>query len=173
VTTAEDRSSPRYLEDIKAGDEISPVTFGPMSSAHLMRWSAAIENWHRVHYDFRFATGHDGLPDNLVNGSLKQHLVIQAFRRWLGPTGWLARLSIRFVGMDIVDDVLTIGGEVLEGREIDGLGYVHASVRIVNSRGIESTTGFAVAAVPLSPSSVGVPYPFPGLPAPVADEWGR
>jgi acyl dehydratase len=173
VATGDQLPSPRYLEDIKVGDEVTPVTFGPMSAAHLMRWSAAIENWHRVHYDFRFATGHDGLPDNLVNGSLKQHLVIQGFRRWLGPTGWLARLSIRFVGMDIVGDALTIGGEVLEGREIDGLGYVNASVRIINSRGVETTKGFAVAAVPLSPSSARVPYPFPGLPTAVADEWGR
>jgi acyl dehydratase len=173
VTTGEKLSSSRYFADIRVGDEITAVTFGPMSTAHLMRWSAAIENWHRVHYDFRFATEHDGLPDNVVNGSLKQHLVIQGLRRWLGPTGWLARLSIRFVGMDIVGDALTVGGEVLAGREIDGLGYIHTSVRVRNSRGVESTRGFAVAAVPLSPSSASVPYPFPGLPADVADEWGR
>jgi hydroxyacyl-ACP dehydratase HTD2-like protein with hotdog domain len=35
---------------------------GTISTAHIMRWSAAVENWHRIHYDHRFATEHDKLP---------------------------------------------------------------------------------------------------------------
>ena len=37
-----------------------------------MRWSAAMENWHKIHYDLPFATGHDRLPGLLINGSLQQ-----------------------------------------------------------------------------------------------------
>ncbi len=67
-----------------------------------MRWSAAIENWHRIHYDQRFAVEHDGLPDLLVNGSWKQHFLVQLMREWLEPQGWLARIKINFRGMDLV-----------------------------------------------------------------------
>ena len=38
-----------YFEDVNVGDEIPPLVKGPMSPAHLMRWSSAIENWHRIH----------------------------------------------------------------------------------------------------------------------------
>ena len=66
---------------------------GPLSPLHLMRFSAAIENWHRIHYDERFAVEHDGLPGLLVSGSWKQHLVAQMVRGWLGPDGWLGPSS--------------------------------------------------------------------------------
>ena len=44
---------------------------------HLMRWSAAMENWHRIHYDRTFAQEHDKLADILINGSLKQQFILQ------------------------------------------------------------------------------------------------
>ena len=50
---------------------------GPFTTAHLMRWSAAMENWHKIHYDLPFATGHDKLPGLLINGSLKQQFIAQ------------------------------------------------------------------------------------------------
>lgn len=59
----------RFFEDIAVDEQLPPLTKGPLTSIHLMRWSAAIENWHRVHYDHRYATEHDGVPDILVNGS--------------------------------------------------------------------------------------------------------
>ena len=49
----------RYFDDVKVGDELTPVEKGPISPAHVMRWSASSENWHRIHYDYPFSTGHD------------------------------------------------------------------------------------------------------------------
>jgi hydroxyacyl-ACP dehydratase HTD2-like protein with hotdog domain len=76
-----------YFEDIAVGDSLAPVVKGPMTTAHIMRWSAAMENWHRIHYDWRFATQHDGLPDVLVNGSWKQHVLVQLLKDGLGNNG--------------------------------------------------------------------------------------
>jgi hydroxyacyl-ACP dehydratase HTD2-like protein with hotdog domain len=28
-------------------------------TTRIVRWSAAVENWHRIHYDLPFATGHE------------------------------------------------------------------------------------------------------------------
>ena len=47
------------FEDVKIGDEITPLVKGPMSPVHLMRWSAAMENWHRIHYDETFTKEHE------------------------------------------------------------------------------------------------------------------
>ena len=66
------------FEDVAVGDELPALVRGPLTSTHVMRWSAAIENWHRIHYDQPFAVGHDGLPGLLINGSFKQHLLVAA-----------------------------------------------------------------------------------------------
>ena len=60
---------------------------GPITPSHLVRWAAAMENWHRIHFDWRYATAHDGLPDVVVNGSWKQHVLLQLVTDWAGEAG--------------------------------------------------------------------------------------
>ena len=76
-------------EDVDIGSEIPFLTKGPMTTPHLMRWSSAIENFHKIHYDAPFAMGHDKLPGLLVNGSLKQQFLMQLLTQWVGTTGWV------------------------------------------------------------------------------------
>jgi hydroxyacyl-ACP dehydratase HTD2-like protein with hotdog domain len=89
VTGIADRTSPRgrAFEDIAVGDALTPLTRGPLTPVHLVRWSAAIENWHRIHYDQPFATDHDGLQSLLINGSWKQHFAVQMVRTWRPAPG--------------------------------------------------------------------------------------
>jgi hypothetical protein len=149
------------FEDVSVGTEVTPIERGPMSPIHLMRWSAAIENWHRIHYDWRFATGHDGLPDVLINGSWKQHLLVQLMRGWLGSDGWLWQLSYQFRKMDAAGSILTAHGTVTEIREFDGFGVVHCEIGIRNSTlDADSTVGWARGALPYRDGPA-VPYPFP------------
>ena len=108
-----------------------------------MRWSAAIENWHRIHYDQPFAVDHDGLPGLLINGSFKQHVLVQLMRAWLEPAGWLARIQMSFRGMDLVGDTLTAVGRVVETTAHDAFGLVVCEIAIRNQRGEEGTTGGA------------------------------
>ncbi len=150
----------RPYEDVTVGEVIPPLVHGPLSPMHLMRWSAATENWHRIHYDWRFATEHDGLPDVLVNGSLKQHFLIQLMRGWLGYDGWLWWLSYRFASMDRAWDTLTVTGTVTDKREYEGFGVVRCELAVTNSRGEVSTTGAARGALPYRDGPA-VPYPFP------------
>jgi len=62
----------RYYEDAKPGELVGPVNYGPMTIMHLVRWCAAMENWHRIHYDYLFCREHEGLPGPVINGSWKQ-----------------------------------------------------------------------------------------------------
>jgi acyl dehydratase len=152
------------FEDVAAGDELPKLIRGPLTTTHVMRWSAAIENWHRIHYDQPFAVEHDGLPGLLINGSFKQHLLAQLMRGWLEPAGWLARIEMSFRGMDLVGDTLTAHGRVTETAVRDGLGLVVCMIGIRNQRGEEGTTGSATGVLPLR-GGKGLPYPFPGLDA--------
>jgi acyl dehydratase len=118
----------RFFEQVTVGDAISPLHKGPMTNGHLMRWSAAIENWHRIHYDQKFSMEHDKLPGLLVNGSWKQHVLAQMLKNWAGPGGWVWRLEFQYRGMDVAGSTLVASGAVLETRLIDDVGVVDCSV---------------------------------------------
>ncbi|CAN7387003.1 acyl dehydratase [Paraburkholderia sp. SIMBA_054] len=147
------------FEDVETGTEIPPVVKGPMTTAHIMRWSASMENWHRIHYDWRFATGHDKLPDVMVNGSWKQHIMLQLLTDWVGESGWAWKLQFQFRGMNVPGDVITAWGRVT-GRERRGrYGLVHLEIGLRNQQGRESTPGTATVVLPLRHGAP-VPYPF-------------
>jgi acyl dehydratase len=150
------------FEDVAVGDALPELVRGPLTSTHVMRWSAAVENWHRIHYDQPFAVGHDGLPALLINGSFKQHVLVALLRGWLEPSGWLARIQMSFRGMDLVGDTLTAFGRITETSTRAGLGLVVCEIGIRNQRGEEGTTGSATGVLPLVDGPP-VPYPFPGL----------
>lgn len=104
------------FEDVEIGADILRIVTGPMSTAHIVRWSASMENWHRIHYDWRYATAHDGPPDVMVNGSWKQHVMLQLLTDWVGESGWPWKLSFQFRGMNVPGDTLSAWGRVT-GRE--------------------------------------------------------
>ena len=152
------------LDDVHAGLELPHLTRGPMSSMHLMRFSAAIENWHRIHYDHQFATEHDGLPDLVVSGSWKQHFVAQMVRQWAGDSGWLRSIGLQYRRVNVVGETLTAWGRVAAVRELTGFGVVDVEVGITNQEGEESSPGSAQV---LLPQALGqqLPRPLPDLDA--------
>ena len=150
--------TPRF-EDVAVGQRIGPLLKGPLTTAHLMRWSAAMENWHRIHYDRSFAVEHDGLPDLLINGSLKQQFVTQLLKDWAGTEGWLWKLSFQFRAMNRVGETLQVWGCVRSKQQAGAYGLVTVETGVLNELGVESTPGTAVVALPLR-GGPPVPYPF-------------
>ena len=155
----------RCYEQVTVGEALEPLVKGPLTSAHLMRWSAAMENWHKIHYDREFAVEHDKLPDLLVNGTLKQQFVMQLLRQWAGNDGWVWKVSFQFRAMNVVDETLRVWGRVTGRREAGGFGLVDLELGIVNGGDKESTPGAAVIALPYE---TGGPVPYPFVPPPGA-----
>jgi acyl dehydratase len=148
-----------FFDDVVEGEEIPTVVKGPMGTAHIMRWSAAMENWHRIHYDWRYATVHDRLPDVMVNGSWKQHVVIQLLTDWVKESGWAWKLAFQFRAMNVPGDTLTAWGRIT-GKEVRGpYGLVHLDVGLRNQDGVESTPGRATVVLQRR-GGPAVPYPF-------------
>jgi acyl dehydratase len=156
----------RYFDEIAVGQSITMLSKGPMTTMHIMRWSAAIENWHRIHYDRDFATGHEGLPDILVNGSWKQHVLVQCLKDWAGLGGWLWKIKFQFRDKDLPGDTLVAGGTVTGTSRRGGMGIVECDIYLENQRGVRSTTGEAHVALPLR---AGAPLPYPFVAPPPAD----
>ena len=156
----------RVFEGVNVGDEIAPLTKGPLGMALLMRWSAAMENWHRIHYDRTFAKEHDKLPDILINGSLKQQFIVQLLKDWAGRDGWVWKAGFQFRAMNVVDETLTIWAHVTETRDVGDYGLVELELGIRNADGAESTPGSATVALP---HKDGPPVPYPFVPPPDTD----
>jgi acyl dehydratase len=148
-----------FFEEVEIGSSIPDLPKGPLTTAHLMRWSAAMENWHKIHYDKPFAMEHDKLPGLLINGSLKQQFVIQILKDWAGPGGWVWKASFQFRAMNLVGEEIRVWGKVKDKRRAPDFGLIDLELGIVNEEGKESTPGAGVVALPYRGGKP-VPYPF-------------
>jgi acyl dehydratase len=147
------------FEDVEVGQEVPGLEKGPLTTSHLMRWSAAMENWHKIHYDKPFAIEHDMLPGLLINGSLKQQFIMQLLKDCAGSDGWVWKVSFQFRAMSVVGEKLQIWGRVLDKQDGLEYGLVTLELGIVNDAGTESTPGKATIALPYR-NGKPVPYPF-------------
>jgi acyl dehydratase len=147
------------FEDIEPGQEIDPLVKGPLATMHLMRWSAAMENWHRIHYDRTFAQEHDKLPDILINGSLKQQFILQLLKDWAGRNGWVWKVGFQFRAMNVVNETLTVWARVKDKRDVGPYGLIELDLGIRNAAVVDSTPGTATVALPHR-NGPPVPYPF-------------
>ena len=149
----------RNFEDVKVGDELPRLLKGPFTTPHLMRWSAAMENWHKIHYDKPFAIEHDKLPGLLVNGSLKQQYVVQLLKDWTGAAGWVWKVNFQFRAMNQLGETLAVWAKITEIHKAKDFGLVDLDLGILNDKGVESTPGKATIALPYKGGKP-VPYPF-------------
>ena len=158
-----------YFEDVRPGDLLPGLSKGPITTVHLVRWSAAMENWHKIHYDAKFAVEHDKLPGLLVNGSFKQQFIMQLLKDWAGLAGWAWKARFRFRAMDLVGSTLDVWARVRDTIRLDGYGLVDLELALRNQEGKDTTTGEGVVALPLRDGGR-VPYPFI---APPIDPWQK
>ena len=152
-------SAERCYEDVQVGTDLPILGKGPLTTMHLMRWSAAMENWHRIHYDRTFAVEHDGLPDLLVNGSFKQQFIVQMLKDWAGPQGWVWKVSFEFRAMNKVGEMLRVWARVKSKRPAPAFGLVELELGILNDHDKESTPGTALVVLPFR-NGAPLPYPF-------------
>ena len=150
--------SRRNFESVTIGEEITLVR-GPLTAPIMMRWSAAMENWHRIHYDRKFALEHEKLPDLLVNGSFKQQFIMTMLRNWATPEGWVWKVQFQFRAMNVVDETLKVWARVKDKKPAGDYGLVELELGIQNDAAKESTPGSAIIALPFE-KGARVPYPF-------------
>lgn len=157
----------RYFEDVEVGYEPAPLRKGPLTTVHLMRWSAAMENWHKIHYDQPFTIEHDKLPGLLVNGSFKQQFILQYLKDFAGLEGWTWKAKFQFRAMDRVGTTLDVWAKVARKIALENYGLVELALGLKNLEGRESTPGMALVALPYR-GGPAIAYPFA---PPSLDPW--
>jgi acyl dehydratase len=148
-----------YYDDVQVGQDMPPLVIGPMTPTHLFRWSAAIENWHRIHYDQNFAIYHEDLPNVLGQGSWKQSILPRYLKDLCLPDGWPWKVGFQHRAMIVPGDTISVWAKVTAMRELEGLGVVDMDVGMKLQSGIESCPGTATIVLPIRGSRA-IPYPF-------------
>lgn len=117
------------------------------TSTHILRWLAAQQNWDKIHFDQIFCDEVAKLQAPVINGALKQHLIVQ-FLGQAFPGCWPWRVDYQFTGPDYVGDKLRVQGSITGRQRHGGLEFVSVQVEIVNAARDEVTTrGTAVVLV--------------------------
>jgi acyl dehydratase len=119
--------------------------------AHVVRWMAAQQNWDRIHFDQAFCSDFARLQRPVINGALKQHLIVQFLSRAL-PGCWPWRVDYQFRGADFVGEKLQVCGTAGASWTSGGRHLLEVDVRIVNlDRNEVTTQGNAVVLLPDEP----------------------
>lgn len=147
-----------YYEEVAAGMELPKYIYQP-TPTHLFRWSAAIENFHRIHYDLDFGLNHDRNPSLLVHGSWKQSVVPQYLKDWTLPGGWPWKARFEHRAMLVPGDILIMWGQVTGKYEKGQMGFIELDLGMKTQDGIESMPGSATVVLPLR-NGPPIPYPF-------------
>ena len=148
-----------YYDDVTVGQAMPPLVLGPMTPTHVFRWSSAIENWHRIHYDQSFAVYHDGLPNILIQGSWKQSIVPRYLKDLCLPDGWPWKVSFQHRAMIVPGDTITCSPTVTDTHEKEGLGFIDLDVGMRLQNDVETCPGTATIVLPIRGGRP-VPYPF-------------
>ena len=138
-----------HYDDVQVGQDMPPLVIGPMTPTHLFRWSAAIENWHRIHYDQNFAVYHDGLPNILGQGSWKQSILPRYLKDLCLPDGWPWKVQFQHRAMIVPGDTITVWAKVTGKREAEGLGLIDMDVGMKLQSDIETCPGTATIVLPI------------------------
>lgn len=131
-----------YFEDVAVGDALEPLRKKP-TNVDLFMYSAAVWLLHRIHYDHKFATEHEGLPDVVVGGTLGTDWIAQLLHEWAGRTLTLRKLSYQNRNFMVPDEGLECGGIVLRKYVAGGEGRVDCAVWIRKEDGTQALAGEA------------------------------
>lgn len=103
-----------YFDNINVGDQIPSREYGPLTIVDTVRWAGLQENTQHLHYDRDHVRQHNGLPTFIASGAYRQALLIRMLTDWIGPRGWLRKISVRHTYSTFEGDLMRFGGRVLD-----------------------------------------------------------
>lgn len=107
------RPQPLFNE-AQVGDRLPDREYGPLRIEDTVRWAGLQENWARGHYDRDHVRERTGLPSFYASGAYREALLVRLLTDWIGPRGWLRKLSVRQAAPTFEGDLLRYTGVVVE-----------------------------------------------------------
>jgi len=146
-----------YWEDIKEGDEITPLS-KIATTRMLVKWAGASGDFNPLHYDEAFAAS-QGVGKPIVHGALKRQWLIQLMTDWMGQEGTLRKFSCRYRAMDYPRAMKNMfeetngetwwcKGKVTKKYTEGDAHYVDCDIWLENGKGEVTTPGNATVILP-------------------------
>ena len=136
------------------GTALPPLDKPRLTAAHIVRWMAAQQNWDRIHFDQAFCRDFARLERPVINGALKQHLIVQFLARAL-PGAWPWRVDYQFRGPDWVGEKLQVRGTTGASHRVGDRVLLDVEVELANlDRNVVTTRGRATLLLPAGDAPV-------------------
>lgn len=136
-----------YFEDIQEGQGIPALEKKP-DNVQLFMYLAAHWLTHRIHFDYKFSTEDQGLPDVVTPGTMPGDWYGQMLLNWIGESGKLKKLSYQLRGFSVPGDILSCQGKVIKKALNDGQHIVECELSMINQRGENIVPGAATVILP-------------------------
>jgi 3-hydroxybutyryl-CoA dehydratase len=137
-----------YFEDINVGDSIPSREYGPLTIVDTVRWAGLQENTQHLHYDRDHVREHNGLPTFIASGAYRQALLIRMLTDWIGPRGWLRKISVRHTYSTFEGDLMRFGGQVVEKSSDTSDSWVACEIEGSNQDSRQILTGRCTLLLP-------------------------
>src|SRR5256886_3092004 len=103
-----------YFDDVNIGDSIPSREYGPLTIVDTVRWAGLQENWQHLHYDRDHVREHNGLSTFIASGAYRQALLMRMLTDWIGPRGWLRKISVRHTYSTFEGDMMRFSARIAE-----------------------------------------------------------
>lgn len=130
------------FESVRVGDEIPPLSKGPIERIQLVKYAGASGDFNPIHVDETFARA-AGQPGVFAHGMLSMAFVGQLLTDWVDGRR-IEKLGVRFVAITWPGDVITCKGKVTKKYEEGGKKLVELEVSAENQKGQATVKGTAV-----------------------------
>ena len=114
MTNSMTLDQPVYFEDARIGDAIAARQHGPLTIIDTVRWAGLQENSQHLHFDRDHVRQHNGLKTFIASGAYRQALLVRLLTDWIGPLGWLRKISVRHTYSTFEGDMMRFGAKIVE-----------------------------------------------------------
>jgi acyl dehydratase len=139
---------PISFDDVAVGDAIPPRDYGPLTIVDTVRWAGLQENWQHLHYDRDHVRQHNGLKTFIASGAYRQALLMRMLTDWIGPRGWLQKISIRHTYSTFEGDTMRFSAKIVEKATDPSESFVICDLAGVNQENRQILTGRCTLILP-------------------------
>ena len=137
-----------HFEDVAVGAEITAREYGPLTIVDTVRWAGLQENWQHLHFDRDQVREHNGLKTFIASGAYRQALLMRMLTDWIGPRGWLQKISVRHTYSTFEGDMMRFSAKIAEKSSDGSDSFVICDLEGTNHENRQILTGRCTLILP-------------------------
>lgn len=137
-----------HFEDVAVGAEITAREYGPLTIVDTVRWAGLQENWQHLHFDRDHVREHNGLKTFIASGAYRQALLMRMLTDWIGPRGWLQKISVRHTYSTFEGDMMRFSAKIAEKSSKGSDSFVICELEGTNQENRQILTGRCTLILP-------------------------